>query len=104
MDALRNNPEIQAQLDRMGMTFDEFMETVNKAVEWFVDTFSKAWAVVKQFFIDNMDAIFKATAKSPKHYHLYKHARKRRTRKKYRNMLLREALTCIVEGARQHGT
>jgi len=79
---------LEIELEKHGLTIEKITETWEKIVE----VFKKAWEVVKDFFSSLTDALIKATARNPKHYHLYKHAKKRRTRKKYRNKLLREAV------------
>ena len=46
-----------------------------------------------------VDAMLCAAADNPKHWHLYKHAKKARTRKKYKRLLMRQLCEKIQSGA-----
>lgn len=75
-------PEASESLERLAQAACEVCERILEL--------SKIWSNTKNSFMDYMLCVVND---NPKWWHLYKHAKKRRTRKKYRNRLMRQLLS-----------
>lgn len=84
-------------------TLNAFVETLNKIVdvstqalsvvaEAFAEIGRKVSRQLKVFGTGLVDELLYEANDNPKYWHLYKHAKKARTRKKYRNKLFRQYL------------
>lgn len=84
-------------------TINAFVETLNEivnvstqALSVVAEAFSKIGRKLSENIKRNgaalVDALLYANNDNPKWWHLYKHAKKARTRKKYRNKLLKQYL------------
>lgn len=75
-------------------TIEQAVELVAQALrqfaEWAGEILRKATAAVRQNVNDYMDALLYNANDHPKWWHLYKHAKKARIRKKYRRRLMRQ--------------
>ena len=85
---MNNQNAFKAELEKHGFTLEQFNEAW-EAVKALIRRIVKAVAKIARRVLD---AVYFVTARHPKHYYLYKHAKKWRTRKKYRNLLRREAI------------
>lgn len=101
---------LESELGKYGLTLKTFADFVSEivdnlvaAVEQVVETIKEVWhkvyKVISKVSYTMLDAVLWAVNDNPKHWHYYKHAKKLRTRKKYRNKLLREAFANIKKGA-----
>ena len=71
-------------------------EVVQKLREWALELLRAVAAKAAQVFDKLLDAAMKATNSNPKWWHLYKHARRARTRKKYRRILKRQLYAAVA--------
>lgn len=101
---------LESELEKHGFTLkafedfvDELVERIVAAVEQVVEAVKEIWRKVFKSIskagFTLFDAVLWAVTDNPKCWHYYKHAKKFRTRKKYRNKLLREAFESIKKGA-----
>ncbi len=83
-------------MDELAAALCEFADQVANAFRQLVERIAEAIApILKQLgkWIEKIyDAMLNAAADNPRHWHLYKHAKKARTRKKYRRRLERALL------------
>lgn len=84
-------PEQAAAIaETMRRAFDRALETVRKAADWIVEALRKAAAAVREKAASFVDFMLYHANDHPKWWHLYKRAKKARTRKKYRRLLMRQ--------------
>lgn len=74
---------INKGLERAARVLREF-------AEWVADAIRKAAAVAREAMDNFMDSLLYRANDHPKWWHLYKHAKKARTRKKYRRRLMQQ--------------
>lgn len=70
--------------------FDQIWEAARKAADWLAETLRKAAAAVRERAASFVDFMLYHANDHPKWWHLYKRAKKARTRKKYRRLLMRQ--------------
>lgn len=101
---------LDSELEKYGFTLKTFEDFVGEivdslvaAVEQVVETVKEVWfkifKIISKAGFTLLDAVLWAVNDNPKYWHYYKHAKKLRTRKKYRNKLLRNATAVIEKGA-----
>lgn len=83
-------PEATEALERLAQAAREVCERILEAFRELAKELSKIWGNITDSFMDYMLWVVND---NPKWWHLYKHAKKRRTRKKYRNRLMRQLLS-----------
>lgn len=84
-------PEQAAAIaETMRRAFDRALETVRKAANWIVETLRKVATAAREKAASFVDFMLYHANDHPKWWHLYKHAKKARTRKKYRRLLMRQ--------------
>ncbi|WP_455619605.1 hypothetical protein [Eisenbergiella sp.] len=80
----------------------QFVERVTamarRAWEFLAEAARKAHKFMAQLARQFMDAMLRRTTTHPKWWHLYKHAKKYRVRKKYKRLLQREFLKALAAG------
>lgn len=81
-------PEQAQAIENLRAAFLELWEIIKKAVEKIVEWIRETVKNILPVF----DALLYAANTNPKWWHLYKHANKYRTRKKYRRLLVRQLL------------
>ena len=82
----------QAQAAALVTALKEVVDISTTAVKKIVDVFTGICNEI-------CDAFLYAAADNPKDWHYYKHAKKLRTRKKYRNKLWKKGLSRLKKGA-----
>lgn len=90
---------LEVELEKYGLSLKQFEDVVDSVVpiiSQVVKIATEIAAVVSPTVHNVMQCTIDA---NPKYYHYYKHAKKLRTRKKYRNKLLRNATAVIEKGA-----
>lgn len=94
---------LEAELKKRGFTLKQFEDVIDsltpiisQAVKIATEIATEIAAAVSPTVHNVMRCTIDA---NPKYYHYYKHAKKLRTRKKYRNKLLRNATAVIKKGA-----
>lgn len=94
---------LEVELEKYGLSLKQFEDVVDsvvpiisQAVKIATEIATEIAAVVSPTVHNVMQCTIDA---NPKYYHYYKHAKKLRTRKKYRNKLLRNATAVIEKGA-----
>lgn len=70
--------------------FDQILEAARKAAEWLAEALRKAGAAMSKNAARFVDFMLYHANDHPKWWHLYKHAKKARTRKKYKRRLMRQ--------------
>lgn len=81
-----------AIVEALRPAFEYIMEQFRKLADWAVKTIKKVAEVARKAAGDLMDGLLYNANDHPKWWHLYKHARKARTRKKYRRRLMQQLL------------
>ena len=71
--------------------FGEVVAMIQKLADFIVDVFAKTVQFFRYAVAALLDAVLLAYCNDPKHWHYYKHAGRLRTRKKYRNLLMKSA-------------
>lgn len=69
---------------------EHIAQAIRQFAEWAGEVLSKVAAAVRQNANNYMDALLYNANDHPKWWHLYKHAKKARTRKKYRRRLMQQ--------------
>ena len=103
-------PEQQEQMRRVVETANAVYETVKELLDRVIQAVRPIWERVCEMYrqaegqivinVSNlMDSLLYAANDNPKWWHYHKHAKKWRTRKKYRNMLMRQLVGKLVAGA-----
>lgn len=94
---------LEAEIEKYGLTLKQFenivdsvVPAISQAVKIVMETAAEIAAVIRPTVHNVMQCTADA---NPKYWHYYKHAKKLRTRKKYRNKLLRYATAAIEKGA-----
>lgn len=65
-------------------------QAIQKLIAWAVDTIRKVAAAAREAMSNFVDSLLYRANDHPKWWHLYKHAKKARTRKKYRRRLMQQ--------------
>lgn len=71
---------------------EETVRKIRELIEWAGEMFRKMAAVVKKAENYLMDRMLYAANGNPRWWHLYEHAKKYRTRKKYRRLLMKQLI------------
>lgn len=75
---------------------EQAVEIANRFMDWLKTAVASAAKAAKSI----METLLQSTTTHPKWWHLYKHAKKARTRKKYRRRLIDELLSNMRAAAR----
>lgn len=70
--------------------FERFVHKAKEVIKQIAEAFKKAAKVVSKTVHEAMDTLLYAANDNPKWWHLYKHAKKARVRKKYRRRLMQQ--------------
>lgn len=90
-------PEQAAAIaETMRRAFDRALETVRKAADWLTEALRKAATAIRERAASFVDFMLYHANDHPKWWHLYKHAKKARTRKKYRRLLMTQLSTKLA--------
>ena len=106
-------PEISAELEltpeQIEILVEALVPAIQRIAEVVSDLFEEIVAVIKHMADASgiayetmnkvVDAMLYSAADNPKHWHLYKRAKKARTRKKYKRLLMRQLCEKIQSGA-----
>ena len=71
---------------------DTIVQALREFTDWAADVLRKVAAATAKTASDLVDSLLYTANKHPKWWHLYKHAKKARTRKKYRRRLMQQLL------------
>lgn len=104
-------PEQQATIENAVKLLREVWEAVKRALNWvlevlhpiwerFVEIYMAAKADAHKSISDLLDAMLYAANDDPKSWHIYTHTKKRRTRKKYRDKLMRQLVAKLTTAKR----
>ena len=89
-----------AIVEALKQAFEEVARKLREFNEWASEVLRNVAAATKKAANDLMDRMLYAANDNPKWWHLYKHAKKYRTRKKYRRLLMKQLLRKL-EAARE---
>ena len=78
---------------------DTIVQALREFADWAADVFRKVTAATAKTASDLVDSLLYTANEHPKWWHLYKHAKKARTRKKYRRRLMQQLLRKLEAAA-----
>lgn len=73
--------------------------TARKLTKWAIETFKEVAEAANKSMNKLMDSMLYHANSNPKWWHLYKHAKKQRIRKKYRRRLMQQLLSTLEAAA-----
>lgn len=88
-----------AIVETLKPAIEEFVRRVREFTEWAAEVLRKVAAVVCERAAKFIEAELYFANDNPKWWHLYKHAKKARTRKKYRRRLMEQLLRTLATGS-----
>ena len=88
-----------AMVEAFKEALEPVVQAINKVIEWAREVIQQIAAAVKKTAHGFMDRMLYAANDHPKWWHLYKHAKKARTRKKYRRRLVQQLLRKLEAAA-----
>lgn len=78
---------------------DTIVQALREFTDWAADVLRKVAAATAKTASDLVDSLLYTANEHPKWWHLYKHAKKARTRKKYRRRLMQQLLRKLEAAA-----
>lgn len=78
---------------------EQVADRLRQLAQWAREVIAKVAAAAGQAMSNLLDSMMYHANDNPKWWHLYKHAKKRRTRKKYRNRLMKQLLRKLEAAA-----
>lgn len=93
-EAIKKAADLMAKVwETVKAVLDQLKEIARSIWEQVCELYAHAELAARKGINNLMDAMLYAANDNPKWWHLYKHAKKYRTRKKYRNRLMQQLLS-----------